>query len=267
MPRYEYPSLRQGLVGAWCPSLGGTLADRSGRGNYASIGGLAIESQRGFLCMTNRLGGSSSSSLAVPLLGDISATISMYARQDNTSFTVLGGLGTSGTTGSGFFIATNGGNTFQLGFTTVSFSSGTVSSLSAWAHLCAVKSPGPLNTTARLFFNGAEVSGSSASTTVPNVLSSSFFLCDYGANLGAYRGTTAIDDVRVYNRALTPAEIRLLASRRGIGLTPLPDRAAGLPRRFSVNVGGTWLAADSYVNVGGVWRLGQPSVNVGGVWK
>ena len=76
-----------------------------------------------------------------------------------------------------------------------------------------------------------------------------------------------IDDLRIYSRALTPAEIRILASRRGIGLTPLPDRAAGLPRRFSVNVGGDWRSADSYVNVGGVWKLGQPSVNVGGVWK
>ena len=75
------------------------------------------------------------------------------------------------------------------------------------------------------------------------------------------------DDIRLYNRALTLSEIRLLASRRGIGLTPLPDRAAGLPRRFSVNVGGTWRAADAYVNVGGDWRLSPPSVNVGGVWK
>jgi hypothetical protein len=94
------------------------------------------------------------------------------------------------------------------------------------------------------------------------------------AALGLFgRGTTSsygealYDDLRIYNRILTLAEIRLLASRRGIGLQPLPDRAAGLPRRFSVNVGGTWREADSYVNVGGVWRLSQPSVNVAGTWR
>ena len=40
MPRYEYPSLRQGLVGCWVPSLGAsglTLIDRSGRNNHGTL--------------------------------------------------------------------------------------------------------------------------------------------------------------------------------------------------------------------------------------
>jgi SSS family solute:Na+ symporter len=43
--RHEYPSLRQGLVGAWCPSLGASglsLIDRSGRnarGTLTNMGG------------------------------------------------------------------------------------------------------------------------------------------------------------------------------------------------------------------------------------
>ena len=78
-----------------------------------------------------------------------------------------------------------------------------------------------------------------------------------------------MDDVRIYSRVLTPAEIRLLASRRGIGLTPLPDRAAGLPRKMSVNVGGgEWKAGDHYVRTADGWKLGIPSVNTGeGGWK
>jgi hypothetical protein len=75
------------------------------------------------------------------------------------------------------------------------------------------------------------------------------------------------DDIRLYNRALTLAQIRLLASRRGIGLTPLPDRAAGLPRTLSVNVGGTWRAADAYVHNGTDFRLSEAKINVGGVWQ
>jgi hypothetical protein len=90
--------------------------------------------------------------------------------------------------------------------------------------------------------------------------------------LGAISGTGTflngqLDDVRIYNRALTAVEIRLLASRRGIGLTPLPDRAAGLPKKLSVNVGGTWRNGDSYVNTGSGWRLGVPFVNVAGTWR
>jgi hypothetical protein len=90
----------------------------------------------------------------------------------------------------------------------------------------------------------------------------------YDSNVSnAYWFDGWMDDIRLYNRALTLAEIRLLASRRGIGLSPLPDRAAGLPRKLSVNVGGAWRPSDSYINVGGTWKLAQASVNVAGVWK
>jgi len=83
---------------------------------------------------------------------------------------------------------------------------------------------------------------------------------DYGSN-------TSLDDVRIYRRALTAHEVRLLYSRPGIGLVPLPDRGGGLPRKLSVNVGGTWLAADAYIRTATDWRLSQASVNVGGTWK
>ncbi len=48
--------------------------------------------------------------------------------------------------------------------------------------------------------------------------------------LGSFSPDTArvvnasVDDIRIYNRALTHAEIRLLASRRGIGLQPRPKQ-------------------------------------------
>jgi hypothetical protein len=129
-----------------------------------------------------------------------------------------------------------------------------------------VKTPGPINTTTRLFFNGTEIAGT-GSTNTPNVVASRFWFCDYGANVGAFRRTVALDDIRIYNRALAPAEIRLLASRRGIGLQPLPDRAVSMPRKLFVNVGGTWRNGDAYVNVGSGWRLGVPFVNDGGTWR
>jgi hypothetical protein len=75
------------------------------------------------------------------------------------------------------------------------------------------------------------------------------------------------DDARLYGRALTLSEIRLLASRRGIGLSPLPDRAAGLPKKLFVNDAGTWRDGDAYVNNGSGWRLGVPFVNDAGTWR
>lgn len=84
-----------------------------------------------------------------------------------------------------------------------------------------------------------------------------------------YGSNTSLDDVRVYRRALTAYEVRLLYSRRGIGLSPLPDRAAGLPRKMSVIDGDAIRKhGDLYVKTETDWRLGIPSVNTeAGVWK
>jgi hypothetical protein len=114
-----------------------------------------------------------------------------------------------------------------------------------------------------VFINGVR------STTAPQSVVGTFSL----NSLGRYAGNTAylwdgyLDDIRIYDRAITPAEIRLLASRRGIGLSPLPDRAAGMPRKLSINVGGTWRPADAYVHDGTAFRLSEAKINVGGVWK
>jgi hypothetical protein len=76
-----------------------------------------------------------------------------------------------------------------------------------------------------------------------------------------------IDDVRFYNRTLTLAEIRLLASRRGIGLTPGGSTRATYPTRFQIRIGGTWQEADAFTKVAGVWQPAKPSIKVAGVWK
>jgi hypothetical protein len=268
--RFEHPSLRQGLVFAACPSLGlpSALIEERTQGNHAPIGGLVSEVQNGFPCVSSRLNGSSVSRAVIPLSGDITASMSFFGKQDSllSQFTVLGGLAASGATASGFSVAQVNG-VIRAEFTGVSFAStAIVITLGQWFHFCMVKTPGPINTTTRLFFNGTEIAGT-GSTNTPNVVASRFWFCDYGANVGAFRRTVALDDIRIYNRALAPAEIRLLASRRGIGLQPLPDRAVSMPRKLFVNVGGTWRNGDAYVNVGSGWRLGVPFVNDGGTWR
>ena len=270
MARYEYSSLRQGLVGAWCPSLGATglsLIDRSGLNNHGTLTNMAGQDNWQ----------ASGSGLALRFDGVNDFVATAYAGQLG-NFTASAWFCATGNGAgnyeriinkkydTGFVICrrSNFANTWAAYILDPTAAAPIIITLTdgVWHHICFVRS----GTTGTLYGDGGTVS---ASATVPSTL-----LDATAVTIG--RSTPAeflnqflgqLDDIRLYSRALTLAEIRLLASRRGIGLSPLPDRAAGLPRRFSVNVGGTWRSADSYVNVGGVWRLGQPSVNVGGVWK
>jgi len=268
MPRQEYPSLRQGLVGAWCPSLGiaGSIIRDFARNNNAVIGGLASGVESGFPCVSTRLGGASSTSASVPITGNSAVSMSVFAKVDTTSFVALASIGSSSASNSGFGLATFG-TSIRIDFYNNSYVSGNgLFTTGRWVHFVGTKSPGVISSTSSLYVNGVLVSGSGNAST-PNFAGGLLYFGDLGFTVGTYRGTIALDDLRIYNRALTPAEIRLLASRRGIGLSPLPDRAAGLPRKLSVNVGGTWRAADAYVNVAGAWKLAQASTNVDGTWR
>jgi hypothetical protein len=279
--RAEYPSLRQGLVGAWCPSLGASglsLIDRSGRGRHGALtnmggqttwapGGGALSLQfdgtNDFVTMGNSptydvFNGNCTISLwtrvvSFPAAGALNRTILSIGERTATTWD---GLTVS-------YFSFSGINYVQAAFG----ASGTQNDANCsgivantWFH-CLWKIDGG-NRFA--FTNGILTDSRSHSATVNS--------STYDLLIGRQTGTSlhldgAIDDIRLYSRALTIAEIRLLASRRGIGLTLLPDRAAGVPRRLSVNVGGTWRASDAYVNVGGAWKLGQASTNVAGVWK
>ena len=287
--RTEHSSLRQGLVGAWCPSLGASglsLIDRSGRGNHGTLtnmGGqdnwrasgsgvtLNFDGTDDFVSVPNRAAlvpGASSFTWSVWILASPQTQFGVVAQMrmaDNGITDVItvavGGNTIDGTTGKRFGLGLlfNGQTNGRYTDTASDVITG------RWQHLCAAWN----GSTAALYVDGVSV----ATTLVLNA--GSISSCDptgplrIGTNVasGGSYFSGQVDDFRIYNRSLTPAEIRLLASRRGIGLQPLPDRAAGLPRRFSVNVGGTWREADSYVNVGGVWKLGQASVNVAGTWR
>jgi hypothetical protein len=77
-----------------------------------------------------------------------------------------------------------------------------------------------------------------------------------------------MDDLRLYNRALTQQEILLLASHRGIGLTPLRQRrTSASSRRLYQNVSGTWKETLPMVNVAGTWKEGAVYQKIGEVWK
>jgi len=270
MPRQEYPSLRQGLVGAWCPSLGASglsLIDRSGRGNHGVLTNMAGQDNwraSGSGVALNFDGTNDYVATNVSLAGVF--TVSIWANK-RTSGSVGERILWGNTVDADTYIADIGSTYAYVQSDTTGQGKQFVGLLfgnNEWFHLAVQRDSG---NGVRVYKNGVESSSGSQSVVGTFSLNALGRYADAAGANAPYQWDGYIDDVRVYNRALTPAEIRLLASRRGIGLSPLPDRGGGLPRKLSVNVGGTWRAADAYVNVGSGWRLSQASVNVGGTWK
>ena len=273
MPRYEYPSLRQGLVGAWCPSLGSSgylLPNRARQSNNATHSGAITAAPGG---TTLDLSGTQFADLgsAVTLYPSLtSVTWSGWVRMRSFTNTYNSLLETQGAASNyqfSPFIKSNGKLAFYVYQTSVLQSNydGTGAftlAVNNWYHLCFTFLGGVALTG---YVNG--ILDQNVASPIATITSSTASVLVGSSAFGTRTLNGQLDDIRLFSRVLTLAEIRLLASRRGIGLTPLPDRAAGLPRKLSVNVGGTWRAADSYVNVGGVWRLGQASVNVEGTWR
>ena len=280
MSRQEFSSLRQGLVGAWCPSLGASglsLIDRSGRGSHGTLVGSFTAAPGGVAAdlSTSQYADVGDASRVYKSL--TSATISMWIRPRTfpNAYMALWETTNPNTVNvnQNYQLGANLKSNGKLGFFATANEAATVQSsydgtgaytlvANTWYHLAFV------------FLGGARHEGwvngnldASVSSPISSITASTSAIRSGFSVFGTRNINGHLDDIRIYSRALTPPEIRLLASRRGIGLSPLPDRAAGLPRKMSVNVGGTWRAADSYVNVGGTWRLSQPSVNVGGVWK
>ena len=267
--RTEHSSLRQGLVGAWCPSLrsgGYRVPDLSGRNadgslqtsNYLASGsGLSMSS-----LTPNWLSASPSVSFGS------SASLSLWVKKVNASSSSEGCWVCQGVTTASNHYAYGDGTCYISTFLTSRIGFAPLASVdrTQWHNVCITT-----NGVTWSFYQAGNLTYSQAAPATVS-FSPSFFAIGRSIDASGFGGTAwnvaaNWDDIRLYSRALTPAEIRLLASRRGIGLQPLPNRAAGLPRKLSVNVGGTWRAADAYVNVGGVWKLGQASVNVAGTWR
>jgi hypothetical protein len=276
MSRHEYPSLRQGLVGAWCPSLGASglsLIDRSGRGSDGTHTGSMTAAPGG---LTLDLSGTQSATLpsATPLYPSLtSVTYSVWVRMRSftNAYNALLETQTDATLTNNYqftpLIKSNGKLAVYVFQTTALQSNydGTGAftlSTNEWYHLCFT------------FVGGVALAGyvngildQTVSSPIATLTASSGPVRIANSVFGTRTLNGQLDDIRLYSRVITLAEIRLLASRRGIGLRPLPDRAAGLPRKLFVNDAGTWRNGDAYVNTGSGWRLGVPFVNDAGTWR
>jgi hypothetical protein len=287
MLTHEHQSLRQGLVGAWCPSLGASglsLIDRSGRNAHGTLTNMAgqdnwrasgsgvalnLDATNDFAALPSNIRYlSSGAPFSLSWWERITANTNAYParfRLNSATNTWLVIRSTDTTNG---YAPLAFGEMVGSGRAVNTASIATVAtSIGAWRHICLVSLAGPQSNTAANWQGYDQ--GASVAINSPAAV--------FGANTATLNQIgwdnvdngpdCQMDDIRLYNRALTPPEIRLLASRRGIGLTPLPDRAAGLPRKLFVNDAGTWRDGDAYVNTGSEWRLGIPSVNDAGTWR
>jgi hypothetical protein len=269
MQRHEYPSLRQGLVGCWVPSVTGeagyslidlsayrrrtTLSGGAGTRLQADGNGLSLR-----LTAAQALVASTSSVEGIPAGNSqrsMSAWVYLPAKVNNASTVSV-------FTASGQQFHLLGFGTDNLLFTDGLNAANNISyseiPIGVWFHYAMTLFANQY----AFYVNGVSVASGNFGVAINTGTPTSVQIGRRSATMTGF-----LDDIRIYNRALTPAEIRLLASRRGIGLQLLPDRAAGLPRKLFVNDSGTWKNGDAYVNTGSEWRLGIPSVNDAGTWK
>lgn len=277
----RYSSLRTGLVGAWCPSLGESgyiVRDRSGRGNNATLNaGVSNVARQGGTALT--FNGTS----GIATLGKASfvglniITVSYWFRRATTSDGVGVQQGNTDANRMLFGGGTAGDNNIYVGgnFSTgldLSYLSLSGFGVNTWHHFVGtmVMSDPNYGTRGRIWINGVQRTltffGNSGTTVVPAFTTFADIGERFTGSGTGWRGADH-DDIRIYNRALTLAEIRLLASQRGIGLIPVRHRRGSLLSQFWLNVAGTWKAAKPWVNVGGTWRQGRPKIRAGGAWK
>jgi hypothetical protein len=226
----DYDSLREGLVLAICPSVSGATGyravDLSGRGNHGTLTNMTPEDW----VPSGGAGALDFENLSDDRVNYSSANISMAegaislwcrkvaATADDNDY-MLWMHFTSVTDRLYLEIQTYlvGGNknakflaTFNNSLS--NYAVGTTINLNQWYHAFVQWKNGfPIE----IYIDGRFVSSSSTNYTT-NATTTSEFIGNDHANLVGFGGY--IDDFRRYTRRLTPGEIRLLASKRGIGL-------------------------------------------------
>ena len=237
-----YPELWRGCVGAWNPGLGvtglslrdwsgfknhGTLTNMDAAGDWVTSQGryaldfdgtddyVAITDARqwhqsdfSFLCWAN-FRGIGGLNYGTVFSRDNGGTNWAFFSRDFQSF-------------SGKFSAN-----FYDGANNPGVRSAQVLSLSVWYHLGVTVS----GNTCTVFINGiADGSGSISTWTRPSI--SNQRIGSWNIN-GGRSIDGWIDDSRLYSRALSPNEIRLLSSRRGIAYEMAPRRRSSSAVQFN----------------------------------
>lgn len=227
----RYASLKQGLVGCWIPSVSGSgllLPDLSQYGNHGSLVGMDASDWV-----------SSGEGRALDFDGSNDYVQTTASLNGLTAFTVSGWMKPTainqrmeiGQTNSGndraVFGLAEDGNAYCAPNVNTGYGYCNWSSLgvSKFIHFTGVfNSQGATNSDrAIIYLNGVKQTLNFVSAVSTSPVSYSNNIRFGTRNLDTF-SQGQLDDARVYNRALTPSEISLLASKRGIGLQPSPTR-------------------------------------------
>jgi len=233
----RYASLRQGLVGAWCPSVSGPygyrLPDLSGYGNHGTLTNMdsgsdwVVSGGKGALDFDG-----SDDVVRLTLQNKIQTTTSftmsawVYTRNTNAQRNIFSTWKFNRQSGWQFTIdsANKVSAAFLQAFAQTYYviTSNTTIATNTWTNVLCVSS-GDVLSNVNIFVNGTNSGKIDGPTTDPGPLDSTSLSIGAREANASYDDTFLngqLDDIRIYNRALTPSEIRLLASERGIGLKP-----------------------------------------------
>lgn len=224
-----YPSLWKGCIGAWCPSLGPTgtiLRDWSGRQLHGTLTNATMSTvwansgeysllldgsdDLASIAHTSALNVTTSLTMSAWVNTTDSSHEYVFAKHDDSFFLAKGVL-TSGRAGVNL-AGTTPGTWLE---STVNIDDG------LWHHLCATYD----SATFRLYVDGL-LNNSRAET---GSVSTGTAALQLGSRSSLYNWTGRLDDLRLYNRSLHPAEISLLYSGgRGRGIAYSCNRTTPL---------------------------------------
>ena len=200
---------------------GNTAADSSGSGLTATTTAATtwIAGKSGNAANNPKFTLSDSSSLALAD-GNTAFTISLWANTTtNNGFTVLAGFEGTGGGGDRYAIkASSGVIQATLGGATASADLAATSN-GNWIHIVAVNDPTAGNS--KVYIDGLQ-SGTNGSVINLSSTTSEFTMGTYW-NSNSWDFTGALDDVQVYDEALSLADVQLLNANPGLNLTTIPE--------------------------------------------
>jgi hypothetical protein len=229
----KYPSLWRGLVGSWAPSITGPtgtrLFDLSGRNNHGTLtnttASAAWRSHRGRYLIDFPTSANEYVACANPRVGGLSRMALSYwlMRTGNNSGAsgngIIGLWQLQGAGSANQFVSLFSAN--AVAFVLVAGTQVSVVALQSIAlgtlyHVACIYT----GTTLQIYVDGV-LGGSAALSGAIAAGSGPLWLGSYS---GIEQSICSLNDVRIYNRALSPAEIRLLAQRPGIAYEPRQRR-------------------------------------------
>lgn len=214
--RDRYANLREGLVGAWCPSIRGSgflLPDLSGRGNNGTLTNMAaddwVSSQYGTAMDFD--GSNDFVSLGNNSVFQINTgTICAWIKTSNAGSSYRAIL--TKQLAYGMYLQGNVFMIYDFGSSS-DRSTGINLADNRWHYVATTFQSGVTNGTFLY------VDGISRLTTTMTISDQQVQVLIGEGNTNSQHFAGQFDDLRIYNRVLSESEIRLLASRPGIGLT------------------------------------------------